>query len=252
MKKTLICFLLALTMAVPACAQNFNAVINDIIDSYMPWQSAEFSGKLKTDKLPVSPNVKIYMVRDSLLQISVRAPLLGEVGRLNLTHDEVLVVNKMKKIYCQEPAEKLFDIYPSFLPDIQSLLLARIMILGSGELGMENSMAVEVDDDGEGDWLVVPQTEPGAIPFNYGYMVGAGSRTKALVATVPGKGSLEIQYTYLNRGMQMQIALDRDKGKKFEAQLDFSSVRWGGSEMVPLKLGNYTKVSVKDFIGSLK
>ena len=99
MKKTLICFLLALTMAVPACAQNFNAVINDIIDSYMPWQSAEFSGKLKTDKLPVSPNVKIYMVRDSLLQISVRAPLLGEVGRLNLTHDEVLVVNKMKKIY---------------------------------------------------------------------------------------------------------------------------------------------------------
>ena len=252
MKKTLICFLLALTMAVPACAQNFNAVINDIIDSYMPWQSAEFSGKLKTDKLPVSPNVKIYMVRDSLLQISVRAPLLGEVGRLNLTHDEVLVVNKMKKIYCQEPAEKLFDIYPSFLPDIQSLLRARIMILGSGELGMENSMAVEVDDDGEGNWLVVPQTEPGAIPFNYGYMVGAGSRTKALVATVPGKGSLEIQYTYLNRGMQMQIALDRDKGKKFEAQLDFSSVRWGGSEMVPLKLGNYTKVSVKDFIGSLK
>ena len=252
MKKTLICFLLALTMAVPACAQNFNAVINDIIDSYMPWQSAEFSGKLKTDKLPVSPNVKIYMVRDSLLQISVRAPLLGEVGRLNLTHDEVLVVNKMKKIYCQEPAENLFDFFPSFLPVIQSLLLARIMILGSGELGMENSMAVEVDDDGEGDWLVVPQTEPGAIPFNYGYMVGAGSRTKALVATVPGKGSLEIQYTYLNRGMQMQIALDRDKGKKFEAQLDFSSVRWGGSEMVPLKLGNYTKVSVKDFIGSLK
>lgn len=244
--------LLALTMAMPVCAQNFNAFINDIIDSYMPWQSAEFSGKLKTDKLPVSPTVKIYMVRDSLLQISVRAPLLGEVGRLNLTRDEVLVVNKMKKIYCREPAEKLFDIYLSFLPDIQSLLLARIVILGSGELGMENSTAVEVDDDGEGNWLVVPQTEPGAIPFNYGYLVGAGSRTKALVATVPGKGSLEIQYTYLNRGMQMQIALDRDKGKNFEAQLDFSSVRWGGSEMVPLKLGNYTKVSVKDFIGSLK
>lgn len=244
--------LLALTMAMPVCAQNFNAVINDIIDSYMPWQSAEFSGKLKTDKLPLSPTVKIYMVRDSLLQISVRAPLLGEVGRLNLTRDEVLVVNKMKKIYCREPAEKLFDIYLSFLPDIQSVLLARIVILGSGELGMENSTAVEVDDDGEGNWLVVPQTEPGAIPFNYGYLVGAGSRTKALVATVPGKGSLEIQYTYLNRGMQMQIALDRDKGKNFEAQLDFSSVRWGGSEMVQLKLGNYTKVSVKDFIGSLK
>lgn len=252
MKKTLICLLLALTMAMPVCAQNFNAVINDIIDSYMPWQSAEFSGKLKTDKLPLSPTVKIYMVRDSLLQISVRAPLLGEVGRLNLTRDEVLVVNKMKKIYCREPAEKLFDIYLSFLPDIQSVLLARIVILGSGELGMENSTAVEVDDDGEGNWLVVPQTEPGAIPFNYGYLVGAGSRTKALVATVPGKGSLEIQYTYLNRGMQMQIALDRDKGKNFEAQLDFSSVRWGGSEMVQLKLGNYTKVSVKDFIGSLK
>jgi len=235
-----------------ALAQDSLSVISGIIDSYVPWRSAEFKGKLKADKLPLSPTVKMYMVRDSLLQISVRAPLVGEVGRLNLTREELIIINKLKKVYCEEHTEELQELYPSLLPDIQSLFLGRVAVLGSGELDVENVGTVSVDEDGKGNWLLVPQTGAGVVPFKYGYLVGPNLRTCALVASIPGKCSVEILYDYRNQGEQMDVTLDRGDGRQFGAELDFSSVKWGGTEMSPVKLGTYRRVGLKEFVNSVK
>lgn len=237
-----------ITLSFKAGAQNFDPVVNDIIESYLPWHSAEFNGKIKLEKLPVSPTVKMYMVRDSLLQVSVRVPLLGEVARIHLSTEELLMVNKMNKTYCQEDPDELFKVYPSLLADIQSIFLARVVILGQGELSGDNLSVVKVDEDGEGNWLLLPQTDPGAIPFNYGYVVGANSRTRALVGTVPGKGSLEIKYDYRDRGEQMDITLDRNGKSPVGAKLDFSSVKWGGTEMSEPKLTSLSRSGIKDFL----
>lgn len=226
-------------------------VITDIINSYLPWHSVEFNGKLKYEKLPVQPAVKMYMVCDSLLQISVRVPLLGEIGRLNLTRDELLVVNKHNRTYCRESADKLIEIYPGILNDIQSLFLARVVVLGAGQLGYENYEAVAVEEDREGDWMLIPASDSRIRDLSYGYIVGANSRTKAFVGALAGHGSLEIDYAYQNRGEQMTVKFESGK-KNFEATLDFSSVKWGGSEMAPLKLDNYSRLSFTDFIRNLK
>jgi len=251
MKRFLLAVFTAVVLPLYAHAQGFDAVIDNIVESYTPWQSVEFSGRLKCDRLPLSPSVKMYMVRDSLLQISVRAPLLGEVGRLNVTRDEVLVVNKMRRVYCSEPAESLFELWPSMLSDLQSVFLARVAVLGSGELDAENSAVVDAGDDGEGNWIIVPQTDPGTLPFNYGYLVSPAGRTLAMMGSVTGKGSLTIEYSYPGRGEQLDITLDRSNGKKTEATLEFTSVKWGGTEMSPVRLGNYSKVGLKEFIGSI-
>jgi len=227
-------------------------VIDDIVRSYQPWNTAEFSGKLKYEKLPLTPNVKIYMVRDSLLQLSVRAPFVGEVGRIQITKDEFLAVNKLKRTYCRESAARLFDMYPGALGDLQSLFLARVVLLGDGELSSGNSATFDVEEDGEGNWMLLPQLDPGVIPFNYGYLVSQDSKTRALMAAMAGKGTLQILYSYQNRGLQMEIELDRPKGKKFEASLDFTSVKWGGSPMSPIKLTNYRQLGLKEFIRTLR
>lgn len=241
-----------LLSAFSVMARDLSPVINGIIESYVPWTSAEFNGKLRTEKLPFSPTVKMYMVRDSLLQISVRAPLLGEVGRLNLTREQLIIVNKMRKVYCEERTENLQELYPSLLADVQSLFLGRVTILGYGELDVENVGDVSVDKDNEGNLLLVPQTGTGVVPFNYGYLVGSNSRTRALVATIPGKGSVEILYDYRDRGEQMDVTLDRGDGRLFGAELDFSSVKWGGTEMPPVRLSSYQKVGFKEFVNSVK
>lgn len=226
-------------------------VIENIIRSYVPWTSAEFNGKLRCDKLPVSPTIKIYMVRDSLLQLSARAPLVGEVGRLTLTRDRLQVVNKLQRTYCSEPASQLFELYPNVLADLQSLLLARVVVLGQGELAGENSEAVEIEQDNGGGWMVIPVVSDQVIPFDYGYLVGSNSRTKAFLGTIPKQGSVQIIYSYANKGMTMEVGVDA-KGKKTDLELEFNSVRWGGSEMSPIKLDNYRLVGIKEFISSFK
>lgn len=253
-------FLMLLTAAVGAPAQTASGndaqvppepVLADIIRSYQPWYSAEFSGRLRYDKLPVSPTVKMYMVRDSLLQVSVRVPLMGEVGRLHITKNEFTVVNRLKRVYCSEPAENLFAMYPTLLSDIQGIFLGRVVLFGSGELGGENQELVGVEEDREGGWMLIPLQGTGISDLNYGYLVGSNSRTKALLATLRGKGSVQILYSYQNRGEQMKIGYE-GKGKTLDAELDFTSVKWGGSEMSPLRLMNYDKVSVKEFMASFR
>lgn len=231
-------------------AQDFTPVLNDIINSYSPWKSAEFSGKVKADALPVSVTVKMFMVNDSLLQVSARVPLMGEVGRLTLTKDRLLVVNKMKKTYCEESPDHFFELYPSFLADLQGLFLGRIVILGDGELDADNVEVVDVQSDGAGSWLVIPQTDSKEVPFTYGYLVGANSRTKALVGAMSGKGTVEVQYSYRDRGEQMDVTIEGKK--KRNVRIEFSSVKWGGTELSPLRTDNYQRMSLKEFLASLR
>lgn len=229
---------------------SFNPVIDDIIQSYLPWTNVEFQGKLRTDKLPLQPTVKIYMVCDSLVQISVRVPLLGEVGRLNWTKDEILIVNKLKKTYVRESSQKFFEMYPTAMSDLQNIFLARVVILGSGSLSYENSSEVLIEPTGDGDWILMPDTGDKNIPFMYGYLISQNGRTAALTGAT-GKGSLEILYSYANGGMSMDCSVDTGK-KTYNAELSFSSVKWGGSEMSIPGVGNYTKMSFKEFLKNLK
>lgn len=226
------------------------AVLEDIVRSYKPWISAEFNGKLVMDKLPVSPTVKMYMMRDSLIQISVRVPLLGEVGRCVMTKNEITVVNRMNKTYCRESTDKIREIDPSFLSDLQSIFLARVTVFGSGELGYEDFNLIGVQENGGEGWFLIPT--PDEMPGNvsYGYMVGSNSRTQALVVETPRDDSLQVRYTYLNGGMQM-LCEASSKGKKFTSKLDFSSVKWGGTRMTDVNLDSYTRLAAKDFMSSI-
>lgn len=258
MKKLIIALSLIVSVLLPAHARSGREeavvpapVLEDIARSYVPWTSAEFNGKLKYDRLPLSPTVRMYMERDSLLQISVRAPLVGEVGRLELTPTQITVVNKLKRTYCREDASRLLDIYPGLIGEVQSLFLARVVVLGAGQLAPENIARVEIEEDREGGWMLIPVNTGSIADIRYGYIVGSNSRTKALAASVPGKGTLEVRYDYRNRGEQMTIKFDSGRKKPFEAALDFTSVKWGGSRMAPVKLDNYERLSVRDFLRSL-
>lgn len=260
MKKLSIILLFLTIMILPMAAQQrmpaYNldtpqAVVERITTNYSAWNNVEFSGKLKTQKLPISPTIKLYMERDSLIQLSLRAPLLGEVGRITIDNNRIQAVNKMKRVYADESTDNLLEIYPNLISDLQSLLLARVVILGQGELTAADYDNVEVEGDLEGGYMLLPNLEENALKFNYGYLINGNGRTKALVAYLPANLNIELIYTYLNNGLQIGVTID-DKGKQDKGDVEFSSVKWGGSRMSPLKVMNYKKVSVKEFIKSLK
>lgn len=252
MKKIKLVFSLLLISAALTFAQtpapSINPLIADIINSYAPWTSAEFNGKIKNDRLPLSPTIKMYMQRDSLIQISLRAPLVGEVARVDVSNSEILIVNKLKRTFCRESADKIKELYPGLIGDLQSLFLARVVVLGSGELGFENFEAVEISDSGEGEWLLVPTVEIDSA-LKYGYLVGANGRNSALVASIKDTATFQILYSFPDRGERMQCEVEHGN-KKFEVVFDFSSVKWGGTKMAAPNLDKYQQLDPSEFMKS--
>lgn len=269
MKKYLITLLAALTLSAALCVKAHAAEVTDTVtfivepepadavlalvtSGYADWESAEFNGKLIYDKLPIKPGVKIYMRRDSLLQISLRAPFLGEVGRLMINDRELLIVNKMKKKYCLESTENLKKIYPGLISDLQSLLLARAVVFGSGELSADNSKGVKVSSDNENGWMLIPEGMAGLIDMNYGYIVNAAGRTQAFMAAIPGHDvDLQVKYSYPGKGERMDVEFSK-KGKSTDLSLEFNSVKWGGTPMPAMRLDRYERVGIKEFISSIR
>lgn len=111
---------LILLAAMPRNASSQNIVdaderllaVDSITASWEAWTSVGISGKFRMAGLPLSPSVKIYMVRDSSIFISLRAPLVGEVGRAEIADSTLLVVNKMNKTYVEEPIARALAYYP--------------------------------------------------------------------------------------------------------------------------------------------
>ena len=222
-----------------------------IMETYVPWENVEFSGKLHQSKLPLSPTVKIYMEKGRLIQMSARAPFVGEVGRLTLTQDSILIVYKLKKSYCLESTEKLRDTYPGFLDDIQSFLLARMVVAGRGELSQENAHMIELDTSDRTQWLVTPRELPAMMDVAYGYTALSNGRTQTLMMNMPSKEiEVDIVYDYDGGGMVLDLHLQTAR-RQLDAELDFSSVRWGGKAMDPIRLGGkYTRMGIKEFLKS--
>lgn len=221
-----------------------------VIEKNVAWKSVEFNGKLRSDKLPISPTVKIYMVRDSLIQISLRAPLIGEVGRLTVTPRDIEIVNKLKKVYCKESMDNLLDMYPGLIADVQSLMLARVVKIPGGEISVENVDLFDVKPADDGNYMIIPRSDEFEGQAIYGYLVSETGRTLRLCAKVDRlEAEATIDYSYEGSGEQINLDVTR-KGKRMEAELDFSSVKWGGSMMAPLKLSGYTRMGIADFVKS--
>lgn len=229
-------------------------IVNKILNGYTEWQSASFTGKLRTSmlKLPVSPTVKIYMEKGELIQLSVSAPFIGEVGRAEITPSEVLVVNKYKKTYVRESTEAAMSRDSGLLDPVQSLLLGRIVILGKGELSMGLLNDVLFERENNGEWIVVPNREGEESGLQYGYVVNANGRTQVLYRMMQGRTeTATLTYDYAGGGMTLGLDLQLPK-KRIEGQLDFSSVKWGGNRMSSINLDRYQKVTFSEFVTNYK
>lgn len=221
--------------------------VESILRAYPAWQSADFSGRLNVKDLPLRPTIKIYMERGSLIQISARVPMLGEVARIDVTEDSILAVNKLKRVYMLESTERLRDAYPWFISDLQSLLLGRMVVVGHGEFSLENARIVEIDTSDEEEWIVVPQKPSEKVDATYGYNVTPRGRISELLAEMPSLDmALSISYEYSGPEMSMDVAFSKGK-KETTFSIDFDRVRWGGSRMQPVKgLSRMKRVGLRD------
>ncbi len=235
--------------------------LNAILPNYIDWQTAAMSGKLRMKKLPVSPSVRIFMRRNETISISVRASLLGEVGRIDIEGDTLLAVNKMKRVYCKESLAGIKYDYPDIIGDIQSLLLGRAVVLQSGELSEANAdffdfRSLPADSiHSEAAWsLTFPRGRSDEDEFGYEYRINSIGQTEKLtleLSTSDHELALALDYTYLDKGFDLDISFTRDFNKKFDALIEFNDIDWEANAPSPVSLNSrFTRVGIKQFISS--
>lgn len=180
----------------PVDAAERLAIIDSITAGYADWTDCSLSGKLSSDMLPLSPSVKIYMVKGELIVISVSAPLIGEAARIEIDRQNALVVNKLSNVYSQFSMEMVEPILPGSLEAMQNLLLGRITILGSGELSPENASQVQIYDTTPGIWTVIPNQDLENAPYVYLYAVDCADALLGRLMILAQDGSMTLDESY--------------------------------------------------------
>lgn len=237
MKKIYLFLLCLMSIVIPAGAQTplegkeRDEALLRILSGYTPWSTVELNGKLQIPNMPmgIKPSVKIWMKRGERVMLSLRAPLMGEVGRAEIDEDSIMVVNKMKNTYCKEATGALLQGFPVSLNDLQSLLLARVFLLAKGELAVEDSPLVTLLKANDGSLMVVPAQSEQPEGAEYGFLTRGDGKLLALLVNIFGNEMpLTVIYDYtIAGGHELEAALPGNG--MGQASLSFEKPLWGAA-----------------------
>ncbi|MDE7080381.1 MAG: DUF4292 domain-containing protein [Muribaculaceae bacterium] len=241
-------------------------LIERIADSYTDWQRASWSGKLSSDRLPVSVTMKVYMEKGKLTMISLRAPLFGEVARVEIDPDSLVVANKMKHTYYSRQLSEISAMAPDLTEDVQALLLGRMFAIGCGQLGKSCADAVAIFPlQADSGYMVVPDVPDYLPQVVYGFATDADLRISTFAAAYgrtevaseptpdnPDPGfsyepevQLQADITYSGKGAVARLeAIGR--GQTYTATLSVGETEWDGKPFDRIDLSGYRRVAFRD------
>lgn len=224
---------------------------------YTPWEEVSLKGKFRMEGLPLSPSVRLYMVRDSLIVMSLSAPLIGEAARIELDNDSITLVNKMKHCFTRLPMSALEKFYPGNLTDFQEFLLGRVVICGQGLMSADLVSGLDWypgdgTDDADlssGEWMLVPQSQWQPDGARYGYVLYEDLTPESLIVEIDDSDDyVEMDY-YYDRGKTTLDMLAAYGRHTLEAQLILDAP---ADKVQPIKrltsLAGYNQVPLKQLL----
>lgn len=225
-------------------------VLAAVANRQTPWQKVELSGKLKSDLIPVSPSIKIYMENGRRMDFSIRVPFLGEVGRIQADADTIVAINKMKKIYWGASMSELSSRYPGGIELLQSILLGRVALFGEGPVGENMADLISIYPDDEDGWLLMPKDKYQVKGTRYGYVVGPDGEDVSLVIERDNSDDfLQFDYDWKKNSkydLFLQLAFG---SKEIEAAIEFNAPDWNALPMAPIAVDRkYRRVEIKEFL----
>ena len=116
---------LTLLLAATSCASRKKTIAPPSAKSY-EWLTSKVDIDMEGNGMTFDDlSGQLRMRRDSLLWLSVTAPMGVEVARVKVSTDSVWIINRMEKNYLAEPLDSIAQHFgiPFSLPWIQTLLL---------------------------------------------------------------------------------------------------------------------------------
>lgn len=201
------------------------ALIDSITGGYTDWQTISMSGKLTSPMLPATVSVKVYMEKDSLVVMSLSAPLVGEAARVEIDPQTALVINKFSNTYSTIDMASIEPVCPGGLTAIQNLLLGRVTIMGAGTLSPANGNLVDVYSNNPDVWTLLPMQDIAGAPFVYFYTVDIASLLldQFIVMQQPQDNAFYCTYNW-NGDKDVTLDFEADfQGKNMTARLKLNT-----------------------------
>ena len=202
------------------------AVATDtIIANYdSDWNDLSMQGKLSFDGLPMSVSVKLYMKRGESIILSARAPIFGEVARVEVCQDSIAFINKHSRTYNVQSLTGLNVDAKAYLCDLQDILLGQVAFPGNGRLTPELAVRSQ--------WIALPAEESLIYPSSdlqvdgteYGFVMDSTCwQLQSFVLMLKQTGVVvETKYLYGDKGWTLGIDISLPKKKLGgEAQLSY-------------------------------
>ena len=230
---------------------NIEEPVSIVLPGYEPWIVTTINGKLKLKGLPISPSIRIFMQKDALIEISVKVPFMGEVGRITVTPDSVTGVNKMNKTYTTANIRDFLRFYPGGMADVQNLILGRIVMPGLGLLSEETAPYVDIYNTQAG-LAIVPNAEYAIDGFEYGYITDLAFIPQTLLV-IPDNGTdaeAVVDYSYNKSGYDIDVRY-RENTRVMEIEMELKNPEMKGEALKPIALNkNFRWLELGEFMKS--
>lgn len=188
------------------------------------WTDLSMQGKLSFEGLPMPVSVKLYMKRGESVILSARAPIFGEVARVEICQDSIVLINKHTRTYNVQPLSGLNVDSKAYLRDLQDILLGQVAFPGNGhitpEIAAQSQWIALLDDDA----LIYPSSTLQVEGTEYGFVMDSLCwQLKSFVLMLRKTGVVvETKYLYGEKGWTLGIEISLPKKKLGgEAQLSY-------------------------------
>lgn len=215
------------------------------------WTRLTMQGKLTFTGLPMKVTVKVYMKRSESIILSARAPIFGEVARVEINPDSIVLINKHSRTYNVQPLAGLAANPRAYLCDIQDILLGQVAFPGNGRITPQlASMSQWIAMPGS-DALIYPGPSLQVAGTDYGFVMDSDIwQLKSFVMMLRhAQVVLETKYLYGESGWTLGLEVDV-KEKKMEGEVELTYPDY--EPAAPLDFtkigGKYRKVGIKELM----
>jgi hypothetical protein len=177
-----------------------------------------------------SVDAQLKIIKDQIIQLSLRIPILGtEAARISITPEQLIVIDRINKQYFAESMETLHAIAPFDFDyySLQALFTNQLFIAGKQTLGIDDYPSFRLEED---DFFVNLNNKDSQ-GINYDFVSDYSSRILK-TEMYKNKEEVDMNWTYQDFGitsnkrlfpmkMKMELAIPNDL---ITMGLSFSSV----------------------------
>lgn len=236
--------------------KSHSQIINDVLDKEIKYTSISTKGsiEMKTGSSSTKLSAQYKIIKDSIIQVSVLAPLIKtEVLRINFTPDSIIVLDRYKKQYVAEKITDIKDVIQFNYANLQALLTNRLFLPGANDVSAADFKKYEVSSTG--DVYQLQTADKNKVAYNF-----AVDASDHIVSTLifSKKNNVTIQWSYdeftndngLIYPQKMEAKIDALKSR-LDIGIEYSKLEIDKPITVSTSISQkYNRVSIKDFIKS--